>query len=225
MVTILSQSGPYVVPTCSACSLHDLYLFLFCLVNTWSLSGNNLVQYLYPTWTLPSLPGTNMVSIVPIGYPCCPNWFPMLSPHVLRIPYMVWSTVWSLHGHYLVITWSLPGLFLGPTWILPADWYQYGPYVVSMLFLHVLRAPYMVPTWFWADWLLTGPYLVTTWSLLGLYMVPILSLSGPYLVPIWSLCGPGMVCTVTTWSLRGSYMANLVPTWSLTGPGPYLVHT
>ena len=210
---------------------------MFCVFLTWSVSHPVLPsQYLVITWSLPgsylvllqALRRPYLVCQVPIWSQCCPCWFPMLSPHVLHIPYMVciWScTVWSLLGHYLVITWSLPGLFLGPTWILLADRYQYGPYVVSMLSLHVLRAPYMVPTWSCADWSLTGPYLVTTWSSHGLDMVHIWSLSGPYLVPIWSLCGPGMVCTVTTWSLRGCYMAYLVPTWSLTGPDPYQVHT
>ena len=56
--------------------------------------------------------------------------------------------------------------YVDPTW---SEWYQHGPYIVSMfsyvvstLSLHVLRAPYMVPTWYCADWYLPGPYMVAT---------------------------------------------------------------
>ena len=60
MAPTLSLLGPYVVCTCSAWSLHILYLVLFCLVppghflvTIWALPG----LWQDPTWTLPGLTG------------------------------------------------------------------------------------------------------------------------------------------------------------------------
>jgi hypothetical protein len=158
---------------------------------------------------------------------------PMLSPHVLRIPYMVFiwpCSVWSLPGHYLVTTWSLPGLFLGPTWTLP------GLTGTNMIPILSPCCPYVIPTCSACS--LHGPYLVmgrlvSTWSLSVHYLICTRSLSGP----IWSLCSPDFVCMVTidpTWSLYGLPGPSMVPTRSLPGqfliniwsiPGPFVVST
>ena len=97
-----------------------------------------------------------------------------MSPHFLRVPYMVciWScSVWGpLAGHYLVATLSLPRPYEDPTW---SGWYLHGLYVVSLL---SLRYPYMfslLPTWSLPGPGLTGPYLVATWCLHGPCLVPI----------------------------------------------------
>jgi hypothetical protein len=90
-----------------------------------------------------------------------------------------------------------------------------------MLSLHILRAPYMVPTKSWVDWSLPGHFLFTTWSVHG----PFLVLPGLYAVPTLSVCsqyGPYMVPIQPAWSQHGSYSV-LVPTWSI--PDQYLVHT
>jgi hypothetical protein len=145
----------------------------------------------------------------------------MLSPHVLRIPYMVciWScSVWSLPGHYLVTTWSLSGLFLGPTWSLPG---LTGTNMIPMIYS---CCPYIIPTYSACS--IHGPYpvmgrLVPPWSLSVYYLVCTWSLSGP----IWSLCSPDFVCMFTIRSLHGPYTACLVPALSLPGPGPYLVNS
>jgi hypothetical protein len=49
------------------------------------------------------------------------------------------------------------------------DWYQHGPYVVSLLSyevpnlsLHVLCASYMVPIWSCVVWPIPGRYLFST---------------------------------------------------------------
>jgi hypothetical protein len=94
-----------------------------------------------------------------------------------------------------------------------------------MLSLHILRAPYMVPTQSWVDWSLPGHYLFTTWSVHG----PFLVLSGLYAVPtlyvhntvptwsLYSLPGPSMVPT-RSWSLPGRFLINI---WLI--PGPFVI--
>ena len=82
--------------------------------------------------------------------------------------------------------------------------------------MHVLIAPYMVPTRSWANWSLPGRYLFSAWSLSGPYLV----LMRPRLGLYGQKCGPDVVPSRLAWSLHGSYPV-LVPTWSI--PDQYLV--
>ncbi len=176
--------------------------------------------YLVPTWS-------NMVPIMFV-------FGPILSPHGLRVPYVVcicWSLVclvstWSLFGRYLFITWSLTNALHRPSIVLP------GPHMVLMCFLrdptrHMwtpgpCTVPYLVPMWSFPD--LSDHNIVPKCSLHAIFMFPTLSHMVPTL-SAWSLhdlCGAYMICVVLTrsWSalsLRGPYP---VPSWSLPGPYP-----
>jgi hypothetical protein len=77
----------------------------------------------------------------------------------------------------------------------------------------------MVPTWYCADWSLSGHYLAATWSLPGLYMVHIWFLAGFYVGPdllcrVTVQCSPYVIPALPGWSQQGSYLV-LVTTWSL----------
>ena len=195
--TLPGLPGPYKPYLVLTWYLFDPYFFpIVCLVPTWSPSRHNTVYlppwsltisgtlyflYLVSIWSLPgpylvpiwSLPSPNLVCLVKTGSLYC-IYLVLMSPHFLRVPYMVciWScSVWGpLAGHYLVATLSLPRPYEDPTW---SGWYLHGLYVVSLL---SLRGPYVIPTC--SACFLHGPYpvlgwLIPTWSLPGVYMVPV----------------------------------------------------
>ena len=141
-------------------------------------------MYKRQTWTLPGQNGTNMVPILSL---CFPMWSLLYPCMFCVLP--TWSLPGPvLTGSYLATTWSLLRPYVDPTWF---DWYQHASFVVFILSplgsllipQHVLRTPYMLPTWSCADLFLPSLYLVAS-----------MSLSGPYLVTICFLCGPYTAC-------------------------------
>ena len=101
LVPMCSLRGHYIVclfPTWSLTSpgvpIHTWYLSGPYMVAIWSLSGS----FLIPSWS-------KLACLVPTWSLCCLSLVPVLSPFVLRVPYMVcicFCSVWSLPGRFLV---------------------------------------------------------------------------------------------------------------------------
>ncbi len=116
--------GPYVVPTCSACS-H----------NAWSASGPGC---LFPVWSLTSwhlfLPG-----LYQGPYTCCR---PTVVGQVPQVP------TWSLCGLYVSLCgpYFTPTRCMLPTWSC-ADWSLLGCYLVSSYLARLVLTWYLWSLW------------------------------------------------------------------------------